>query len=127
MAVPVLDRVDALVGDGIEAAVSFKHRRRLRRHGWGHVFDPSSPGVFASGDPPPREGCELEVLIDGANALPRLAAALSDAKHFVHLTGWHLAPWFELTPGEPHHAIGVLLAELSERIDVRVLVWSGSP
>jgi phosphatidylserine/phosphatidylglycerophosphate/cardiolipin synthase-like enzyme len=125
----VVGRLDALVGDGIETAVSYKHRRRLRRLGWERVFEPSGPGVFAQGNPPPREGCELEVLIDGANALPALAAALSAAKKFVHITGWHLAPSFELVRGGggSHHAIGVMLAELAEEIDVRVLVWSGAP
>jgi phosphatidylserine/phosphatidylglycerophosphate/cardiolipin synthase-like enzyme len=121
-------RLDALVGDGIEAAVNLKHRRRLERLGWGHVFAPTAPGVFAQGDPPPREGCKLEVLIDGANALPAIARAMSEAKSFVHITGWHLAPAFVLDrDGEPDSPIGVLLAELAERIDVRVLVWSGAP
>jgi phosphatidylserine/phosphatidylglycerophosphate/cardiolipin synthase-like enzyme len=123
----VVGRLDALVGDGIETVVSYKHRRRLRRLGWERVFEPSGPGAFAQGNPPPREGCELEVLIDGANALPALAAELSAAKNFVHITGWHLAPSFELVRGGSHHAIGVMLAELAEKIDVRVLVWSGAP
>ena len=56
-----------------------------------------------------------------------MAARLSEAKHYVHITGWHLAPSFELIKGRPHGAIGVLLAELAERVDVRVLVWSGAP
>jgi phosphatidylserine/phosphatidylglycerophosphate/cardiolipin synthase-like enzyme len=124
---PVVGRIDAVVGDGIEATVSYKHRRRLRRLGWGHVFEPSSPGLFAAGDPPPREGCKLDVLIDGANAMPEIATALSEAKSFVHITGWHLAPAFALFRDRPDGQIGVLLAELAERIDVRVLVWSGAP
>jgi phosphatidylserine/phosphatidylglycerophosphate/cardiolipin synthase-like enzyme len=120
--------LDALVGDGIEAAVNLKHRRRLRRLGWGHVFSPSGPGVFAAGDPPPREGCRLDVLVDGANALPAIAQAMAQARSFVHITGWHLAPSFALhREGEHHKPIGVLLAELAQRIDVRVLVWSGAP
>ncbi len=121
-------RIDTLVGDGIEAAVNFKHRRRLKRLGWGHVFSPTSPGVFAANQPPPREGCRLEVLIDGANALPVIAQAISEAKSFVHVTGWHLAPSFVLDRDSAQaKPIGVLLAELAERIDVRVLVWSGAP
>jgi phosphatidylserine/phosphatidylglycerophosphate/cardiolipin synthase-like enzyme len=127
MANALVGRFDQLVGDGIEATVQIKHRRRLERLGWGHAYVPSAPGVFAAGDPPPRDGSELEILIDGANALPEMARALSEAQHFVHLTGWHLAPGFELTRGRPQGAIGVLLAELAERIDVRVLVWSGAP
>ena len=123
----LVSKVDSALGDGIEAAVSFKHRRRLRKLGFGHVFEPSDPGLWARGDPQPRGGCELEVLIDGANALPEMAARLERAKHYVHVTGWHLAPSFELIKGRPDNAIGVLLAELAERVDVRVLVWSGSP
>ncbi len=115
------------MGDGIEAAVAYKHRRRLTRLGWGHVFAPHQPGVWARDEPPPRQGCELEVLIDGGNALPEMAARLSEARHYVHITGWHLEPSFELIKGRPHGAIGVMLAELAERVDVRVLVWSGAP
>ena len=124
---PVVDRLDALVGDGIEATVSFKHRRRLQRLGWERVFEPSTAGVFAAGDPPPREGCQLDVLIDGADALPQIAAAMAQAKHFVHVSGWHIAPSFELGRTKPQQQIGVILAELAQRIDVRVLVWSGAP
>jgi phosphatidylserine/phosphatidylglycerophosphate/cardiolipin synthase-like enzyme len=120
-------RFDQLLGDGIEATVSLKHRRRLARLGWARVFEASSPGVFAQGEPPPREGCELEVLIDGANALPEIARAISEAKRFVHVTGWHLEPAFALVRGRPHGAIGVLLAEMAEKVDVRVLAWSGAP
>jgi phosphatidylserine/phosphatidylglycerophosphate/cardiolipin synthase-like enzyme len=123
----LVERFDELLGDGIEATVTFKHRRRLTKLGWERVFKPSPPGVFAQGDPPPREGCELEVLIDGANALPAIADAISQAKKFVHVTGWHLEPAFELKRGQPGGAIGVLLAEMAEEIDVRVLVWSGAP
>ncbi|HXD63335.1 MAG TPA: phospholipase D family protein [Solirubrobacteraceae bacterium] len=123
----LVGRLDELLGDGLEAAVAFKHRRRLTKLGWARVFAPSSPGVFAHGDPPPREGCELEVLIDGANALPEIADAIAAAKQFVHITGWHLEPAFELVRGRPHGAIGVLLAEMAEHVDVRVLVWSGAP
>ncbi|MHB1836981.1 MAG: phospholipase D-like domain-containing protein, partial [Solirubrobacteraceae bacterium] len=43
------------------------------------------------------------------------------------IAGWHVAPGFELMPGQPDGVIGVLLAELAERIDVRVLVWAGAP
>jgi phosphatidylserine/phosphatidylglycerophosphate/cardiolipin synthase-like enzyme len=123
----LLGRLDAFVGDRIESAVSLKHRRRLERLGWGRVFEPDSAGVFAHGDPPPREGCRLEVLIDGAAALPRLHEALSGAQRFVYVTGWHLAPAFTLDRDGAHPPIGVLLAQLAERIDVRVLVWSGAP
>jgi phosphatidylserine/phosphatidylglycerophosphate/cardiolipin synthase-like enzyme len=124
---PWLGRLDTAVGDGVEAAVKLKHRRRLERLGWGRVFRPSGPGVFAAGDPPPRPGCALDVLIDGANALPQMLEALASARRFVHVTDWHLAPHFELDPSRAGTAVGTVLAELAERVDVRVLVWSGAP
>jgi phosphatidylserine/phosphatidylglycerophosphate/cardiolipin synthase-like enzyme len=124
---PLLGRLDTAVGDGVEAAVKLKHRRRLERLGWGRVFHPGAPGVFAEDDPPPRPGCALDVLIDGANALPPMVEALASAQRFVHVTGWHLEPHFQMDRHRPGTAIGTLLAELAERIDVRVLVWSGAP
>jgi phosphatidylserine/phosphatidylglycerophosphate/cardiolipin synthase-like enzyme len=123
----LLSRADAAVGDAIEAAVRARHRRRLRRLGWERVLEPPDDGLWAAADPPPRPGCALDVLIDGAEALPVIAEALEGAQRFVHLTGWHLAPHFELVRGEPPIVLGALLARLAERVDVRVLVWAGSP
>jgi hypothetical protein len=51
----------------------------LRRIGWERAFDPSGADVWAAGEPRPRAGCELEILIDGAEALPRLADLTSYA------------------------------------------------
>lgn len=120
-------RLDAVVGNGIEAAVSLKHRRRLQRLGWGHAFSPEPPDVFAQGDPPPRPGCRLEVLVDGSHALPEMARAMRQAQHFIHLSGWDIEPSFVLERDGEHPPLGVLLAELAERVEVRVLVWSGAP
>jgi phosphatidylserine/phosphatidylglycerophosphate/cardiolipin synthase-like enzyme len=121
-------RADALLGAAIEDVVTHHHRRRLRRLGHGQALEPAPrPDLWATGDPPPRPGCRLEVLVDGATALPAIAQALRAARSHVHVTGWHLAPHFELVRGEHPTAIGPLLAELAERIDVRVMVWAGSP
>jgi phosphatidylserine/phosphatidylglycerophosphate/cardiolipin synthase-like enzyme len=121
-------RADALLGAAIEATVKHHHRRRLRRLGHAAVLDPPpAAGLWAAGDPPPRPGCRLEVLVDGATALPAIAQALRAARSHVHVTGWHLASHFELVRGEHPTAIGPLLAELAERLDVRVMVWAGSP
>ncbi len=122
-----LSSIDTLVGNGIEAAVRAKHSWRLRRLGWSHALTPPDDGVWANGDPPPRGGCSLEVLIDGATAFPRIAEAIAGARDHVHVTGWHIAPYFELIRSERGRAIGELLAEAAERVDVRVLVWAGSP
>lgn len=124
----VVSRGDAALGDGLDALVQVKHRRRLARLGWEQALDvPVSGGGWAAGDPRPREGCALDLLIDGAEALPAIADALGSARHFVHLTGWHVAPHFELSRGNPPIVLGSLLAELAEQIDVRVLVWAGAP
>jgi phosphatidylserine/phosphatidylglycerophosphate/cardiolipin synthase-like enzyme len=123
----LIARVDAAVGDGIEAAVQRKHRARLRRLGWEHALDPPDGGLWAAGDPPPRSGCSLEVLIDGAQALPEMAAAIAAARESVYVTGWHLSPSFEVVRDEQRVVLGELLAQAAERVDVRVLVWAGAP
>lgn len=116
---------DSLVGDAIERAVCLKHRRRLRRLG-SDALDPGD-GWWAGGDPAPRPGCHLDVLVDGHDAFAEMAQAIAGARESVCITGWHIAPHFELVRDDPGIALGPLLAEMAERVDVRVLVWAGSP
>ncbi len=52
---------------------------------------------------------------------------MSEAREFIHMTGWSLTAAFELVRGEEPVVLGRLLAELAERVDVRVLVWAGAP
>ncbi len=120
-------RLDAAVGARVEAAVVAKHARRLRRLGWSRALIPASPGTWAQGEPPPREGCAVDVLIDGKEAMAAIAEAIASAREFVHITGWHVAAEFELVRGERLTILGALLAEVAERVDVRVLVWAGAP
>jgi len=68
----LLARADAAVGNGIEALVRAHHRRRLARVGWARAVEPAS-SLWAGGEPPPRPGNEIEILIDGASFLPRVA------------------------------------------------------
>lgn len=121
---PVAD-LDALVGDGIERVVSAKHRWRLARLG-SPALDPDG-GRWAAGGPPPREGCSLKVLVDGEQAFAAMTEAIEGAREFVYLTGWHIAPGFEVVRDQSGLSIGTLLAEIAERVDVRVLQWAGSP
>src|SRR5438067_1335307 len=86
--------VDAVVGDGIERLVCAKHRWRLTRLG-SDALDPGD-GWWAEGDPSPRKDCQLEVLVDGAEALAAMAEAIGRARESVYITGWHVAPYFEL-------------------------------
>ena len=121
-------RADALMGAAIEGAVKVHHRRRLRKLGHHGALDPPpSSSLFATGDPPPRPGCRVEVLVDGAAAFGPMAEAIAAARSHVHVTGWHLASHFELVRGEGAIGIGPLLAEVAERIPVRVMVWAGAP
>ncbi|HEY5197800.1 MAG TPA: phospholipase D family protein [Solirubrobacteraceae bacterium] len=120
-------RLDAGVGNAVEWLTRGHHRRRLSRLGWGRALDPSGAGLWCAGDPPPRPGNAIDVLIDGAAALPRIAGALAGAESYVHIAGWHVEAGFRLghEPGAP--TVRDLLAELAERVPVRVLVWAGAP
>jgi phosphatidylserine/phosphatidylglycerophosphate/cardiolipin synthase-like enzyme len=120
-------RIDARAGDAIEWVVRTKHRLRLRRHGRLGALEPQGSELWAGGDPPPRPGCSLDVLIDGADAFPQIAEAIAGARDHVHITGWHVAADFEVERGTAPLVLGQLLAEAAERVDVRVLVWAGAP
>jgi phosphatidylserine/phosphatidylglycerophosphate/cardiolipin synthase-like enzyme len=123
----VLLAIDKAIGNSAEWVVRSHHARRLRRLGWTRALQPPDDGLWAAGEPPPRPGCSLEVLVDGAEALPRLAAELERARSHVHLAGWFVSPEFALTRGSELVPLRDLLARLAERISVRVLVWAGSP
>jgi hypothetical protein len=67
-----------------------------------------------------REG-SLDVLIDGAEALPRLVAELEQPESRVHIAGWYFSPDFALRAGESRRFCGTFwLNSLS------VILGSGS-
>jgi phosphatidylserine/phosphatidylglycerophosphate/cardiolipin synthase-like enzyme len=122
------ERIDRWTGRAIDLAVGTRHRHRLKRVGRLDQLRPAPAGsLWAAGDPPPREGNELDVLIDGEHVLPRIADALARARSYVHIAGWHITPEFGLRRDEQASRLRDLLAELAERVDVRVLLWGGSP
>jgi phosphatidylserine/phosphatidylglycerophosphate/cardiolipin synthase-like enzyme len=124
----LVERVDGWAGQGIEAAIGAHHRRRLRRVGRIDQLDPPrGSSLWAAGDPPPRTGCALDVLVDGGEALPRIAEALAGARSHVHIAGWHITPDFGLTRDDRASRLRDLLGELAERVEVRVLLWGGAP
>jgi phosphatidylserine/phosphatidylglycerophosphate/cardiolipin synthase-like enzyme len=125
MASPQIDRLDDSIGRGVERLVVSHHRRRLRRHGWQRAYDPPDDGLWCAGDPPPREGNSLEILVDGQEALPRLQDEIAGAKESVLLAGWCFEPTFRLSRGGP--TLRELLAETAERADVHVIAWAGAP
>jgi phosphatidylserine/phosphatidylglycerophosphate/cardiolipin synthase-like enzyme len=117
---------ERLVGDEVTAAMLAHHRRRLARVGWEHALD-APGGGWADADPPPREGNSLEVLIDGASALPAIAEELLAAESHVRIAGWFFTPSFALIRDREMPVLRDLLAEVAERVDVRVLSWAGPP
>lgn len=118
------DPFDAAFGDWLEQRICNHHRRRLRRHGHEQALDPS-PGLWPAGDPPPRPGNRVQIMIDGEDALGRLEEDLLAARDYVHLTGWYFSPSFRLTAGGP--PLRELLARVAQRAEVRMLAWAGSP
>jgi phosphatidylserine/phosphatidylglycerophosphate/cardiolipin synthase-like enzyme len=120
------DVADSALGQLVERLTRSHHRRRLDRVGWRRAIEPP-PESWAQGDPPPRSGNALQVLIDGAAALPAMAEAIAAARSHVHVTGWHITPDFELIRGERPTTLERLLAEVAAKVPVRVLIWAGAP
>ena len=118
------DEIDAFLGERVERVIRSHHRRRLKRIGWEHALD-ALPGTWASGPPEPREGNDVEILVDGEAALPAIARAIAGAHSSVHLAGWYFSPHFQLE--ERGASLRELLAETAERVDVRMLAWAGAP
>jgi phosphatidylserine/phosphatidylglycerophosphate/cardiolipin synthase-like enzyme len=124
--VGVVERADAAVGDAVDALVRSHHRRRLRRVGWLKAFEPSRR-LWADGDPPPRAGNDVEVMIDGASFLPRIADELERAESHVHIAGWYVSTELALVREGGRAVLLDVLRELASRVEVRVLLWAGAP
>ncbi len=122
------DRIDDSLGQLLEQGSRRHHRRRLARLGHQSVFDPEpGSGLWVQHAHPPREGNDVEVLIDGRSALDAVAEAITMARSHVHIAGWHLTPDFRLRRDDDVPTLAQLLAELAERVPVRVLLWAGPP
>jgi phosphatidylserine/phosphatidylglycerophosphate/cardiolipin synthase-like enzyme len=119
-----LDRVDDAIGDAVERAVAAHHRRRLARQGH-HPADAPAGGWAEGGSFPPRSGNRVELLVDGAEILPRIVEDVGAARSHVHVAGWFFTPTFRLGDGGP--TLRGLLADASSRCAVRVLAWAGAP
>jgi phosphatidylserine/phosphatidylglycerophosphate/cardiolipin synthase-like enzyme len=122
----LLGRADTIAGNGIEALVRGHHRRRLARVGWGRAFEPA-PRLWADGEPPPRSGNDVELLIDGSSFLPRLANELGRAESHVHIAGWYVSTELALVREGGRRLLLDLLEELAQKVEVRVLLWAGAP
>ena len=113
-------------GEGLDDLARRRSRQHLRHAGWERALDASQLG-FAHGSFPARQGNRLDVLVDGSEALPAIAAELARAESYVHLTGWFFSPELHLSREDEPTIVRNLLAELAERIDVRLLSWKGAP
>jgi phosphatidylserine/phosphatidylglycerophosphate/cardiolipin synthase-like enzyme len=122
-----LEQWDARVGDGIEALLRHHHRRRLRRLGWLDALEPAHPEQCWSARAPVRQGNSVDVFIDGSCALPEMEKAIRSAQHSVHIAAWHASPGFKLTREARSVPLRDVLAEVSQRVPVRLLMWAGPP
>ena len=120
------DVADDALGRVVERLTTSHHRRRLARVRWTASIDPP-PGGWAEGEPLPRPGNAVTVLIDGADAFRAMVDAIENARSHVHVTGWHVTPDFALTRDDAPRILRRLLAEVATRIPVRVLIWAGAP
>jgi phosphatidylserine/phosphatidylglycerophosphate/cardiolipin synthase-like enzyme len=121
-----LDVADRALGQLVEGLTTSHHRRRLARVRWSTAIDPP-PGGWADGEPPPRPGNAVTVLVDGAESFAAMADAIEKARSHVHLTGWHITPDFDLTRNQTPTTLRRLLADVATRIPVRALIWAGAP
>jgi phosphatidylserine/phosphatidylglycerophosphate/cardiolipin synthase-like enzyme len=123
----VAGSVDGWVGGGLERIVRARHRSRLER--LGHLADlearPAGPSWVATSRV--RGGNSLRVLVDGAEALAEVQAAILGAQRSVHIAGWHCSPDFRLVQGPDSPTLRELLASVAHRVPVRVLMWGGPP
>ena len=94
--------------------------------GWSHALS-ARDAEWARGAWPARDGCSIDLLIDGTQALTQIAAAIAGARESVHLAGWCVTPQFALTTGDHPAILADLLAEVASRVPVRVLLWAGAP
>src|SRR5450631_2030133 len=128
MPVNVLRVTDRVAGAAIERLTAAHHARRLGRLGRSAQRTPPDDGcVWAAGDPPPRAGNAIEVLIEGAAYFPALEQAIRSARRGVLIAGWCITPGFAVVRHEPPVLLRELLGEAAESVEVRVLLWAGAP
>ncbi|MGZ6639633.1 MAG: phospholipase D-like domain-containing protein, partial [Solirubrobacteraceae bacterium] len=102
MPVNVLGVADRVAGAAIERLTSAHHVRRLGKLGRSAQRTPPDDGrLWAAGDPPPRAGNAIDVLIDGAAYFPVLEQAIRAARRTVLIAGWCITPGFAVVRDEP--------------------------
>lgn len=123
----LIARVDGVIGHAVEGTITRHHRRRLSRVGWDGAYDPASDRIMASGDPPPRAGNSVDILVDGEEAFGAMLEAITGARSSVNITGWHANPGFALDAADPPNLLHQVLSDAARQAEVRVLLWAGAP
>jgi phosphatidylserine/phosphatidylglycerophosphate/cardiolipin synthase-like enzyme len=118
--------LDTAAGRRLEDAVTAHHRRRLERLGHAAAFA-TPAGGWASAGAPPRPGNSLEVLVDGAAALPEIAEAIESAQTSVWVAGWYFSSDYRLRRDRTQTLRDLLAAAAKRGVDVRLLAWGGAP
>jgi len=86
MPVDVLGVADRVTGNAIERLTNAHHARRLDKLGRSAQHTPPDDGsLWAAGDPPPRAGNALDVLIEGVAYFPAFAQAIRCARRSVDM------------------------------------------
>jgi phosphatidylserine/phosphatidylglycerophosphate/cardiolipin synthase-like enzyme len=75
------------------------------------------------GSYPPRQGNEIQILIDGQAAYSEVAAAFHSAKKFIYLTISYGAQDFLLVPESGETLFDILRSRQKDGVDVRMVVW----
>jgi phosphatidylserine/phosphatidylglycerophosphate/cardiolipin synthase-like enzyme len=128
MTVHLLREADRLAGNAIERLTNDHHARRLAKLGHSpQRRPPDDERMWAAGDPPPREGNSLDVLIDGAAYFAAVTDAIQGARRSVLIAGWALSPELALVRDEPPVLLRELLSDTAESVAVQVLLWAGAP
>ena len=117
-------RIDSFLGAHVERQVVAHHRRRLTRLGHERALHATHGWAMSAGAPWP--GNELDVLVDGAEALAEIATAIESARSSVWLAGWFFSPDFRLR-SDSEITLRDVLADRAARLDVRLLAWAGAP
>jgi phosphatidylserine/phosphatidylglycerophosphate/cardiolipin synthase-like enzyme len=87
---PVVDARDGAPGRVSDRSIVAHHRRRLRRLGRLEALAPADDASpWCREAPPARDGCSIDVLVDGAEMLPAIAEAIRAARRSVRIAGWH--------------------------------------
>jgi len=76
-----------------------------------------------NGTYPPRQGNDIQILIDGQTAYGEITTAFKKAKKFIYLAISYGETDFLLIPESEETLFGILMSRSNEGVDVRMVVW----